>query len=165
MKNLLLSVLAALLFAGCATSTQPTGTSAVVVSKLSDPAFIGKVSMFITTASANGVAAAIVSQKDPANAVAYATAVRDTLALLRTGQDYSPGALAKALSNLPIKEINGGYGKLIVTNLLLAYELYYAEVVKAAVDTQPVAGQWIDAAITGINLGLSGSAPAIADKP
>ena len=136
-----------------------TGTDTNAVPSTSvwdDTNFVSNTAFALKSTIANGVAIAIAEDK---NAAAYATAVRDVLAKLKGGSDYSPGALETALANVSVNELKGKYAQLVIINLDLAYEAYWGQGIRNSVNRNAIASQLIQAVIDGIDLGELGKLP------
>lgn len=154
-----LVAIGALLSTGCRTTSSTVGTP--TKSRWSDPVFVENTAYFVKATVANGV---VIAAGEDKNAASYATLVREVLVQVRGSKDYTPGNLEKAIKAVPVKELKGKYAPLIVTDLLLAYELYFGQIVRDKISTT-VAARLIDAAVAGIDLGLIGQAPTVPPKP
>jgi len=134
-----------------------TDTNSVPSTSLwNDTNFVSNTAFALKATIANGVA---IANSEDKNAKAYITAVRDALAKLKGGSDYTPGALETALANVSVNELKGKYAQLVIVNLDLIYETYWGQMVRDGVNANPVASKLIQAVIDGIDLGQTGNLP------
>lgn len=155
-----LAAIGFLLSTGCRTTSSTDGTTATK-SRWSDPVFVENTAYFVKATVANGV---VIASGEDKNAASYASLIREVLVQVRGSKDYTPGNLERAIKAVPVKELKSKYAPLIITDLLLAYELYFGQIVRDKINTS-VAAKLIDAAVAGIDLGLIGQAPAVPPKP
>jgi hypothetical protein len=142
---------------GCAS---PGGSSTNSV--WSDPVFVSNTALYVKAITADGVAVAV---NEDQNAAAYCKAMREMLALVQSGTNYSPQALEDALNRVSIKELNGKYAKLLRNNLIVLYQLYWQQMVADGINASPVASKLVQAIIDGIDLGLKDELPMIPAHP
>ena len=124
--------------------------------------YVQNAALFIKATAANGV---IVAVNEAPESKYYASAVREALAKVICGSDYTPQKFEEALTSIPVKPLNSKYAPMIAANVGLAYEFYYGQAVRDAVNENQVATVLIQAAIDGIDLGLAGKAPSALSRP
>jgi len=152
-----LLIAASLLIPSLGCATRPTSST----SRWKDPAFVESTAFYLKATVANGVVVALEEDK---NAKSYVELVGAVVDKFVQSPNRSAKSLESALTGIPVKELKGKYAKLAVTNLALAYELYWSQIVRDSVEPQ-VAAVLLQAVSDGIRLGLSGSAPPVPDKP
>src|SRR4051812_25935174 len=108
---LLLALVLTLGFVGCATTGSTGSTSpALTEAQLAKAATLTK-----TTVRS---ALILVIDKNGTNAIPYVTLARDTISILLSGTNYSPGALQASLTKLPIKQLKQAEVQLAVSTLV-----------------------------------------------
>lgn len=139
-----LSIVAAFGLTGC---VSPSGsqTPAMTQEKLAKTAILLKGSVRSSLI--------LVVDKNGTNAQAYVCASAEVLNVILGGTNYTPGLLESRLLKLPIKELKKSEVQLIVSTLLTAYELYYADYVNGKINGNMVAVTLL----TAIRDGVSGA--------
>lgn len=71
------------------------------------------------------------------------------------GQDYTPGALTKAISSVPVDELKSDIANLVVISVTTTYEMYFAKYGKNFFSTkEPEAKKLLEAVSAGIHAAL-----------
>lgn len=147
MKTLsVLCLLSCLWFAGCAT-TNSTNTDPAAV----EAARIARMTTVAELAAFTGTSLRLQSHPQDRPLFEASLAALDVLV---SDQNYDPAALQGALQKLPIKELQGEQGALILGAALILYDSYARDVVKLdrSIYVLPV----INAVRSGISRGLRG---------
>jgi hypothetical protein len=117
-------------FTGCAhTPTTGDGGSVTNAPPIIDQQALNSAAIVLRSASRN--AAAIAIDKNPENRK-YVTLAVTTLDTFLTGNDYTPGALKKALEPV-IKEVKDVYVGLAVNTVIDLYDAFFGRYVKGQV--------------------------------
>jgi hypothetical protein len=87
----------------------------------------------------------LVIDKNGTNATPYIALSRDTLSVFIGGPDYTPDALLKSLSALPVKDLQKPEVSLAISTVVTAYEVYWNDYVRNQVNGSYVAIQLLTA--------------------
>ena len=87
----------------------------------------------------------LVIDKNGTNATPYIALSRDTLSVFIGGTDYTPDALLKSLSALPVKDLQKPEVSLAISTVVTAYEVYWNDYVRNQVNGSYVAIQLLTA--------------------
>lgn len=92
----------------------------------------------------------LVIEKNGTNAQNYVCLAGQTLNLLISSTNYTPGAIETALSKLPVKDLKKVEVQLAVSTILTAYEIYYADYVSGKLNGNLVAASLLGAVRDGV---------------
>jgi len=149
-KIKILFVLAGLISLGFLTGCATTNGTGVDQQTLNDSAII------LRNAARNASALAISKKDDNKKYVQLAVATLDTFLV---GNDYTPGALTKALEPL-IKEVKTVEVNLAINTVIDLYEVFYGRYVKSKVAANENALLFLKALRDGAQQGLTAALPA-----
>lgn len=138
---LALAAVVALGFTGCAT-TPGNQPPALTQAKLEKSAILLK--------STVRSALLLVIEKNGTNAQNYVCLVGEVFNLTIGGTNYSPGALEKRLAALPNQGLKKTEVQLVISTLLTAYEIYYADYVTGRLGGNRVAFTLLSAVRDGV---------------
>lgn len=137
MKHILATILALLVFTGCTTTREQQRLTDEMVSVAEVAAFVGTSVHLID---------------NPTDRVYFRIALNALNAAL-ADHDYDPAGFAEILSELPMHEIQGDKGAVIVGTAVILWERYSRQIV--ALDTEETVKPVMIAVRDGINRALN----------
>jgi hypothetical protein len=148
--------------AGCTTTkqtitTNPDGTFTTNVVNAVDPQVIADAAIILRSASRS---AAVLAMNDSADAQKYINLAVATLETFVTGNDYTPGALTKALGPV-LKEVKDPKIALAVDTATDMYEVFWGRYVKNKIASNTTALLFLNALHDGAKSALSINASTI----
>lgn len=151
----LLAVSVSIFTSGCA-STPSGGGGGTNTTTVITPQTLQDASIILKSAARDASALAIDSNQDNKKYVTLAVATMDTFLV---GNDYTPGALAKALAGV-IKQVQDVRVNLAINAVTDLYEIFYGRYVKNQIASNPTAILFITALRDGASQGLDATSAA-----
>jgi hypothetical protein len=133
---------------GCGSlSNGPSGQTSV------DTNLIDKTAVVLRTTTTD---LAIIAIEKDKNAASYFRLAASVIDKLLDGGDLSPVTLRKAISGIPVKELQSATARVAITTVLGSYEIYWGDYVRGKIGANYAAATLLKA----VKDGISGALPA-----